>query len=43
MEMWNKGLNGEEMFGIFYEKELQKTKQREYRVEKTIQRKSDKL
>ena len=36
-------LNGEEIIGIFYEKELQKTNQQEFRIEKVIKRKGDKL
>ena len=36
-------LNGEEITGIFYEKELQKTNQQEFRIEKVIKRKGDKL
>ena len=36
-------LNGEEIIGIFYEKELQKTNQKEFRIEKVIRRKGDKL
>ena len=36
-------LNREEIVGTFYEKELQKTNQKEFRVEKIIKRKSDKL
>ena len=36
-------LNGEETTGTFYEKELQKTNQKEFRIEKVIKRKSDKL
>ena len=36
-------LNGEEIAGTFYEKELQKTKQKEFRIEKVIKRKGDKL
>ena len=32
-------LNGEEITGTFYEKELQKTNQNEFRIEKVIQRK----
>ena len=35
-------LNGEEIVGSFYEKELQKTNQKEFRVEKVIMRKGDK-
>ena len=36
-------LNGEEIIGTFYEKELQKTNQQEFRIEKVMKRKSDKL
>ena len=36
-------LNGEEIIGTFYEKELQKTNQKEFRIEKLIKRKNDKL
>ena len=36
-------LNGEEIIGTFYEKELQKTNQKEFRIEKVIKRKVDKL
>ena len=36
-------LNGEEIVGSFYEKELQKTDQKEFRIEKVIRRKGDKL
>ena len=36
-------LNGEEIIGTFYEKELQKTNQKELRIEKVIKRKRDKL
>ena len=36
-------LNGEEITGSFYEKELQKTSQKEFRIEKVIKRKGDKL
>ena len=36
-------LNGEEIIKIFYEKELQKTNQEEFRIEKVIKRKSDKI
>ena len=34
-------LNGEEIIGKFYENELQKTKQNEFRVEKVIKKKGD--
>ena len=37
------GLNGEEIMGTFYEKELQKTNEEEFRIEKAIRRKGDKL
>ena len=36
-------LNGEKNAGSFYEKELQKTNQKEFRIEKVIRRKGDKL
>ena len=36
-------LNGEEITGTFYEKELQKTSQEEFKIEKVIRRKGDKL
>ena len=36
-------LNGEEIVGSFYGKELQKTDQKEFRIEKVIQKKGDKL
>ena len=36
-------LNGEETTGSFYEKELQKTNQKEFTIEKVIKRKDDKL
>ena len=34
-------LNGEEIGGTFYEKEFQKTKQEEFRIEKVIERRGD--
>ena len=34
---------GEEIIGTFYEKDLQKTSQDEFRIEKVIKGKSDKL
>ena len=37
------GLNSEEIIGIFYEKELQKTNQKELRIEKVIKKKGNKL
>ena len=36
-------LNGEEIVGSFYEKELEKTNQKEFRIEKVIKRKGNKL
>ena len=36
-------LNDEEIIGTFYEKELQKIDQQEFRIEKVIKRKGDKL
>ena len=36
-------LNGEEIIGTFYEKELQKTNQKEFRIKKVIKRKGNKF
>ena len=36
-------LNGEEIMGSFYEKELQKTHQKEFKNQKVIKKKGDKL
>ena len=36
-------LNGEEIIGTFYEKELQSTGQQTLRIEKVIKKKGDKL
>ena len=36
-------LNGEYIIGSFYEKELQKTTQKEFRIQKVLKRKSDKF
>ena len=36
-------LNDKEITGRFYEKELQKTNQKEFRIEKVLKRKGDKL
>ena len=36
-------LNGEEIIETFYEKELQKTDQKEFRIGKVLQEKGDKL
>ena len=38
-----KDLNDEEIIETFYEKELQKTNQQEFRIEKVIKKKGDKL
>ena len=35
--------NGEQIIGTFYEKELQKTKKQEFRIEKAIKKKGNKL
>ena len=37
------GLNGEEITGTFYEKELQRTNQEEFRIKKVIKRKGNKI
>ena len=39
----NSDLNGEQIVGKFYEKELRKTSQKEFRVEKVIKRIENKL
>ena len=36
-------LNGEDIIGTSYEKELQKTNQQEFRIEKLIKKKSDNI
>ena len=36
-------LNGEAIIGTLYKKELQKTNQKEFRIEKLIKREGDKL
>ena len=36
-------LNDEEIMGTFYEKELQKTSQEDFRIEKVIKRNGDKI
>ena len=38
-----KDLNGEEIVGTFYENKLQKANQKEFKIEKVIKRKGDKL
>ena len=39
----NSDLNGEEIIGTIYEKEMQKTNQEEFKIEKIIKKKGDKL
>ena len=41
--MFISDLNGEKIIGTFYEKELPKTNQREFRIEKVIKEKDNKL
>ena len=36
-------MNGHEIIGTFFEKELQKTNQQEFRIKKVIKKKGDKL
>ena len=36
-------MNAEEITGSFYEKKLQKTNQKEFRIEEVLKRKGDKL
>ena len=36
-------INGKEIVGTFYEKEFRKTNQKEFRIEKSIMRKRNKL
>ena len=43
MDICFSDLKGEEIIGKFYEKELQKTNQEEFRIEKVIMKKGDKL
>ena len=38
-----KDLNGEEIIGTFYEKELQKTSQKEFRIKKVLKKKDGKI
>ena len=37
------GINGEQIIGTLYKKELQKTNQKEFRIEKVIKEKGNKL
>ena len=43
LKMQFHGLNGEEIIGKFYENELQSTNQQEFRIQKVIKKKGDKL
>ena len=43
MDICDYGLNGEKIAQSFYEKELQKTNQEKFRIEKVLKRKFDKL
>ena len=43
MDYFTNDLNGEEITGTFYEKELPKRNQEEFRIEKIIKRKGDKI
>ena len=43
MDLVINNLNGEEIKESFYEKELQKANQKEFRIEKILKRKGDKL
>ena len=43
MDICYNDLDGEQIIGTFYEKELQGTNQRKFRVEKVLKRKGDKL
>ena len=40
---WTYVINGEEIIGAFYENELQGTKQTEFRIEKVLKKKGEKL
>ena len=43
MDIFINYLNGDEIIETFYEKELQKTNQQEFRIEKVVKKKGDKL
>ena len=43
MDLCYNDLHGEEITGTFHENELQRTNQEEFRIEKVIKRKGDKL
>ena len=43
MDIYFNGLNGEEITGTFYEKELPKANQEEFRIKKVIKKKGNKL
>ena len=42
MDIFVNDLYGEKIIGVFYENKLQKTNQKEFRIEKVIKRKGDK-
>ena len=43
MDIYFNGLNGEEIIGTLYEKELRKANQEEFRIKKVIKKKGNKL
>ena len=43
MDICYNNQNGNEIIGTFYEKELQKSNQQEFRIEKVVKKKGDKL
>ena len=43
MDIFINYLNGDEIIETFYEKELQKTNKQEFRIEKVVKKKGDKL
>ena len=43
MDIWIDDLNGEEIIGAFYEKEFQKTNQKQFSIEKVLKKKGNKL
>ena len=38
MDIWINDLNGEEIIGAFYEKEFQKTNQKQFSIEKVLKK-----
>ena len=43
MNICLKWFNGDEIIGTFYEKDIQKTNQQEFKIEKVIKKKGNKL